>query len=180
MDDAITPPHRLGDVPLFARLSPEVLGRLATNSRIRHYPVSQILCLEGDPGDSLIVLEADQLRVSRSTASGDQAVLAVIEPPAVVGELALLDGAPRDATITAQRAVTVRLVPRTVVLDLLHQEPAAVEDLLRTRAGLVRAGHVRHADALGLDVPGRLATWVLARVAGQGEPAAKLGPPARR
>lgn len=171
MDDVKPRPHRLGEVPLFTRLSPEVLDRLATASLIRRYPAGQILCLEGDPGDSLIVLETGQLRVSRSTVSGDQAVLAVIEPPAAVGELALLDGAPRDATITAQRAVMVRLLPRAVFLDLLHQEPAAVEGLLRTLAGLVRAGNVRHADVLGLDVPGRLAKWLLARAAGQGEPA---------
>jgi len=167
----MTPSHRLLDVPLFARLSPAVLDRLATNSPIRRYPAGQILCVEGDPGDSLIVLEVGQLRISRVTVSGDQAVLAVIEPPAAVGELALLDGAPRDATVTAQRAVSVRLVPRGAFLDLIRQEPAAVEGLLRTLAGLVRAGNVRHADVLGLDVPGRLAKWLLARAAGQREPA---------
>jgi len=154
--------HQLSAVPLFDHLSPEAIEELARSSIVRRYPQGQILCSEGDPGDNLIVLECGSLRVSRLMTSGDEAVLAVMDAPAALGELALLDGAPRDATVTAQRDVTVRLIPRTVFLDLLRREPAAVEGLLRTLAGLVRHGNARHADMIGLDVPGRLAKWLAA------------------
>jgi len=153
--------HQLAAVPPFAHLPADALDELARSSLTRRYPQGQVLCSEGDAGDYLIVLESGQLRVSRYTPAGCEAVLAVIEPPAAVGELALLDGAPRDATVTAQRAVTVRLVPRVVFLDLLRREPAAVEGLLRPLASLVRAGNARHADFVGLDVPGRLVKWLL-------------------
>ena len=164
MSMPIAPTHQLATVPLFAHLSTAVLDELARSTRVRQFPQGQILCNEGDPGDNLIVLEAGQLRISRFTILGDEAVLAVVDSPAVVGELALLDGAPRDATITAQRAVSVRLVPRPVFLDLLKREPMMVEGLLRTLAELVRAGNARHADFVGLDVPGRLAKWLLKHV----------------
>jgi CRP-like cAMP-binding protein len=179
--------HRLADVPLFANLSPALLDDLAGATRVRTYPHGQILVHEGDPGDHLIVLEAGQLRISRYLPSGDEVVLAVIDAPAAVGELALLDGAPRDATVTAQRAVTVRLVPRSTFLDLLKRESVAMEGLLRTLAALVRAGNARHADFVGLDVPGRLAKWLLRQSdhpgadpqvvlqCSQGELAAELG-----
>jgi CRP-like cAMP-binding protein len=148
-------------VPLFESLSSETLDELARSSILRRYPLGQILCNEGDPGESLIVLESGSLRVSRLLASGDEAVLAVMDAPAALGELALLDGAPRDATVTAQRDVTIRLIPRTVFMELLRHEPAAVEGLLRRLAGLVRQANARHADFIGLDVPGRLANWLL-------------------
>lgn len=163
MSVPIPPTHQLATVPLFAHLSTGVLDELARASRLRQYPRGQILCNEGDPGDNLIVLESGQLRISRFTSNGDEAVLAVVEPPAVVGELALLDGAPRDATVMAQRAVTVRLVPRLVFLNLLKREPVVVEGLLQSLARLVRAGNARHADFVGLDVHGRLAKWLLLR-----------------
>ena len=153
--------HHLAAVPLFARLPADALDERASSSLTRRYPQGQVLCSEGNAEDYLIVLEAGQLRVSRYTPAGGEAVLAVIEPPAAVGELALLDGAPRDATVTAQRAVTVRLVPRVVFRDLLRREPAAVEGLLRPLASLVRVGNARHADFVGLDVPGMLAKWLL-------------------
>ena len=160
--------HQLAMVPLFDSLSPAVLAELARASFVRRYPQGQILCNEGDPGDHLIVLEAGSLRVSRLLANGDEVVLSVMDAPAVLGELALLDGAPRDATVTAHREVTVRLITRAVLLDLLQREPAAVEGLLRTLASLVRQGNARHADFVGLDVPGRLAKWLLRHAGGSG------------
>ena len=54
-------------------------------------------------------------------------------------------------------------MPRSVFLQLLRDEPALVEGLLKTLAGLVRQGNRRHADVVGLDVPGRLAKWLLTR-----------------
>ena len=157
------PSHRLAEVPLFARLAPAALDALASASRLRRYPQGQVLCNEGDPGDALLVLEEGQLRISHFAANGEEAVLAVVDPPTAVGELALLDGEPRSATIIAQRPVTMRLVPRSVFLDLVAREPAVVEALLVTLAWMVRANNVRYADVLGLDVPGRLAKWLLTR-----------------
>lgn len=160
--------HQFGSVPLFAGLPSDVLDRLAAAAHVRSYPRGQILASEGDPGDFLIVLESGQLRVSRYTPMGVEAVLAVVEAPAALGELALLDGSPRDATITAQHPVTVRLLPRSVFQELLRQEPRAVDGLLTTLAGLVRAGNSRHADFVGLDVPARLARWLLRRTGDDG------------
>ena len=157
------PPHRLGEVPLFAGLPAPALDELARASRPRRYPAGQVLWSEGDPGDALLVLEEGRVRVSRFTPAGGEAVLAVVEAPAALGELALLDGAPRDATVTAQGPVAVRLVPRAAFLALLRREPAVVEGLLAALAGWVRLGNRRHADLVGLDVPGRLARWLLAR-----------------
>jgi CRP-like cAMP-binding protein len=157
------PRRHLAEVPLFAGLPAPVLEALARAGRLRQYPNGQILCNEGDPGEALYVLESGRLRVSRLTTAGQEAVLAVVEAPAALGELALLDGGPRDATVTAQGPVTVRLVPRADFLALLRAEPAAVEGLLRTLAGWVRHANARQAALLGLDVPGRLAAWLLAR-----------------
>jgi CRP-like cAMP-binding protein len=155
--------HRLADVPLFARLSPAALEELARASRTRTYPAGQVIWSEGDPGDALLVLEEGQLRVTRTTAGGVEVVLAVNDAPSALGELALLDGEPRSASVIAQRPVQVRFIPRGAFLSLLRHEPAAVEGLLHTLADMVRAGNERHLAAVGLDVPGRLAAWLLDR-----------------
>jgi CRP/FNR family transcriptional regulator, cyclic AMP receptor protein len=157
------PTHRLEEVPLFADLSAQLLDELARESRTRRYAAGQVLWNEGDPGDALLVLEEGQLRVTRVTGAGVEVVLAVMEAPSALGELALLDGAPRDASVIAQRPVTVRHIPRSAFLALLRREPAMVESLLRTLASMVRAGNARHLATVGLDVPGRLAAWLLAR-----------------
>jgi CRP-like cAMP-binding protein len=163
-----TASHRLGDVPLFAGLPASALDELAQQSRVRRYPAGQVLWNEGDPGEALLVLEEGQLRISRFTGAGAEVVLKVEEAPAAVGELALLDGAPRSASVIAQRAVVVRFVPRAVFLALLRREPAVVEGLLRTLAAMIRGGNARHVAMVGLDVPGRLAAWLLARTPADG------------
>ena len=167
-------PHRLGDVPLFAGLSTAALEELERVCRSRRYPAGQIIWSEGDPGESLLVLEEGHLRVSRFTTAGAEVVLAVVEPPTALGELALLDGRLRDASVIAQGPVTVRLVSRHEFLALIAREPAVAHGLLTTLADWVRHGNQRHTDLLGLDVPGRLAKWLLGRagnVAGVGVPA---------
>lgn len=153
-------------IPLFAKLPVTALAELAANSQTRAYPAGQVLWTEGDPGTSLLVLESGQVRVTRFAGSGQEVVLAVLAAPAALGEMALIDGEPRSATVIAQRPVTVRVVPRQVFLGLLR-EPAAVQAVLKSLAGMIRSSNERYADAIGLDVPGRLAKWLLARADGE-------------
>jgi CRP/FNR family transcriptional regulator len=139
-----------------------LLDELARASRLRHYPKGQVICGEGDPGESLIVLEQGRVRIGRYTAGGQEVVLATVAAPAVFGELALIDGTPRSATIQATQPVRLRLVERAVFLALLDREPTVARALLLTLAGMVRATNERLTDLAALDVPGRLAKWLLA------------------
>ena len=168
---AANPPgasHLLGDVPLFAELPPATLERLARESRVRRFPRGQVLCSEGDPGDSLLVLEAGRVKISRFSAGGQEIVLAAVEAPAVFGELALIDGAPRSATITAQTPVVVRVLGRDAVHGLIAREPSVAMALLRAVTDMVRTTNERLADVLSLDVPGRVAKWLLTRAEAHG------------
>lgn len=159
----------LAGVPLFQGLSAEGLGRLAEQSWSRRYPEGQVLTSEGDPGDSLLVVESGEVRISRYTPSGQEVVLAMVEAPDAIGELALIDGAPRSATITAQSPVQIRVVPRAAFLQFLESHPEAMLAVMRTVAGMVRATNERLSDILSLDVPGRVAKWLLVRAADRGE-----------
>ncbi|MDP9363514.1 MAG: Crp/Fnr family transcriptional regulator [Chloroflexota bacterium] len=161
--DRPEPDHLLGDVPLFAELPPATLERLARESRLRRFPRGQVLCSEGDPGDSLLVLEEGRVRISRYSAGGQEVVLAAVEAPAAFGELALIDGALRSATITAQTPVRVRVLGREAVQSLIARESSVAMGLLRAVTAMVRTTNERLSDILSLDVPGRVAKWLLAR-----------------
>lgn len=158
----------LARVPLFRHVEPIALTRLEQQSWTRRYPDGQILTSEGDPGDSLLVLERGQVKISRFSPSGHEVVLALVEAPEAIGELALIDGAPRSATITAMSAVEVRVLPRQAFLDLIHSEPQTMMMVLRAVTAMVRATNERLSDLLSLDVPGRVAKWLLVRGASRG------------
>jgi CRP/FNR family transcriptional regulator, cyclic AMP receptor protein len=158
-----SPSASLRNVALFADLPAAALEQLARASLPRKYRKGQILCNEGDPGESIYILEEGQLRVTQWTPTGDEAVLAVVDAPAAVGELSLLDGSPRSATLTAVGPVSIRLVPRKAFVGLWQDQPQIVPALLRTLAEIIRRANARQVDLLSLDVPGRLAKWLIDR-----------------
>lgn len=160
-DASNDPRDLLRRVPFFAALSDSALDQLISESWIRRFPAGQILTTEGDPGDSLIVIERGVARVVRWGPSGQEIVLATVRAPQAIGELALIDGAPRSATIIVQEPVVVRVVPRRVFLDLVAHDPETAQRVMQTLATMVRATNERLTDILTLDVPGRVAKWLL-------------------
>jgi CRP-like cAMP-binding protein len=160
---------QLARLPLFAELADGTLSALASESRVRRFPAGQVLFSEGDPGDTLLILEDGQAKASRFTSSGQEIVLAIIEAPSAFGELALIDGAARSATVTAQTAVTVRVLPRMALMGIMHSEPSVAMALLSSLVDMVRDTNERLSDVLALDVPGRVAKWLLTTSQRSGE-----------
>ncbi len=146
---------------LFAATWPERTRALVMYGAYAKRIRSQVLCSEGDPGDELMVLESGRVRVSRFSASGQETVLAEAAAPSAFGELALIDGAQRSASLTVITEVQIRCLGRQVVLDLIAREPDVSMAMMRSLAAMVRATNERFSDLLSLDVPGRLATWLL-------------------
>jgi CRP/FNR family transcriptional regulator len=146
-----------------------VLSILEAESRVRRYPEGQVLCSEGDPGEALLVLEEGRVKVSRFTAGGQEIVLSVQEAPASFGELALIDGARRSASVIAQTSIIVRIVPRASVMRLINSEPSVAMALLQGLVGMIRDTNERLSDLQSLDVPGRVAKWLLALAARSGQ-----------
>ena len=83
---------------LFAHLAPQAVMRLAGALDRRTVAAGTVLMLEGEPGDSFYLLEAGTLAVSRK---GSQEAIASVEAGGFVGEVALLQDAPRNATVTS-------------------------------------------------------------------------------
>lgn len=150
-------------VPLFSRLPEHALNAIGRVSTTRSFPDGHVLCDEGDPGELLYVLLSGEVRVSRLTADGREIVVAVVEAPGALGELSLIDKAPRSATLTAQGPVQVRLIPRPAFLQLLDEQPAMNSAILQRLAMMLRNSNQLHVDMLSLDVPGRLAKWLIQR-----------------
>jgi CRP-like cAMP-binding protein len=95
----------LGHLPVFRGLSPAELASLAGGFVARRFAPGDILCNEGDAADGLFVIERGAASVSRRTSSGGMVTLTRLVAPTVVGEMALLDSAPRSATVTADAAI---------------------------------------------------------------------------
>lgn len=137
---------RLDGVALFAALAPEHRERLAAAARRLHYDDGERLVQEGEPGDSLVVIDRGRVRISKHTAdpgSGSGVLLATLGEGEFFGEMSLLTGEPRSATVVALGGCEVLLLDREAVAPLLAADPAVAETLSRVLAERVAATAVR-------------------------------------
>ncbi len=99
--------------------------RLLMGAERTTHDQGKVLLLQGDPGSSMLIIEDGTVDVTRS-GSG----LATLGRGDAIGEMALLDPAPRSATVVATSEVTTIELERDVVWGLLADgDPAAVKVL---------------------------------------------------
>ena len=120
----------LANVSLFSRCSPRERGTLARHMETATLPADSTLIEEGEEGDALFLIIDGTASVRR----GGEEVLSV-GPGAVFGEMALLDGEPRSATVIATAPVTVAVLGIRMFRTLLREFPEMTFELL---AGLAR------------------------------------------
>ncbi|WP_018351058.1 Crp/Fnr family transcriptional regulator [Longispora albida] len=166
------PTDALTGVELFAGLEPEARERVLAAAVPRTYRKGQLLFVENDPGESLIILKRGAVAVFRTAPTGERAVLNVVRPPGVLGDVALLDGAARSASAEAIEDCVALALSRGAFLELVHANPRILDPVLRSLGSLIRRLTEQNADHVFLDLPGRVAK-TLVRLAGD-QPAAMV------
>jgi CRP-like cAMP-binding protein len=161
-------------VPLFAVLGEDGLGAAARAGSTRTYAAGQIICFQGDPGDRLYVLLHGLVKVVFTSERGDEIVLRTLGDGEVFGELALLDGSPRSASVVAVQSTQVFMLHRARLLEMMRQHPGLADEFLRMLGHLVRRLTEQAGDLVFLDLPGRLAKLLLQLADRHGAAAAVL------
>ncbi len=154
---------------LFRGLSVEARGAIATHMRTRRFRKGEVIFHEGDPGDSLFVVVSGAAKVVVPSEEGGEAILASVRRGDFLGELALLDGAPRSAGAIALEATELLALPRERFIALVAAEPAIRDALLASLAAELRRLTAHVTELHFLDLTGRLAAGLarLAREHGQ-------------
>jgi small-conductance mechanosensitive channel/CRP-like cAMP-binding protein len=110
----------LAGAPLFQSLSPEELGRLAGGVKSKDYARGERLCRQGEAGDSFYLIRDGRVGVFMNTPAGPPTKVAELAPGAFFGEMALLTGEPRAATVIAESDVEVLRVSKQDFAGLLQ------------------------------------------------------------
>lgn len=155
---------------LFAQVADETLGLCASSLRVRRFRKHETIFHQGDPGDSLYVIESGSVKIVLPWPEGeDGAIIATLVRGDFFGELALIDGAPHSATAIAVEPVEALVLQRDRFEELIETQPQLRRALF---AGLVAelrrlTGHVEELHFL--DLPGRLASRIV-RLARESNP----------
>jgi CRP/FNR family cyclic AMP-dependent transcriptional regulator len=123
----------LAEIPLFAELSKRHLRRVAAIAGAKRFAEGSQIIRAGDPGDAFYVLLEG---AAEARPRSGRAV--TLGPGDFFGEMALLDGSPRSASVHATTEVLTMRLGRPAFVRLLKDEPAIATRLLVTLAGRVR------------------------------------------
>lgn len=111
-----------------------------TSDRYRHrqLPAGTTLCREGDFGATMYLVLAGSLQVSKRVIEGAEKVLATLGVGQYVGELSLLTGAQRNATVRAVMDTEVVEIDQAALMQLLRDQPQVGLDIMRQMAYRLR------------------------------------------
>jgi NTE family protein len=130
----------LDPVGLFQGTSPEARRTLSERGRLRTFEAGEVLMRQGQEADAMYVILSGRVRVERD-APGQPApaLLAELGANDVVGEIGVLDGGARTATVTAIEQTRTLELHRTLLAVVLIQYPDVAGELLRTLSRRLRS-----------------------------------------
>ncbi len=148
-------------VPFFSNLNESNISTLAQKLIIRRFGPSQIIFHLGDPAGLLYIISSGKVKISYSTADGQEAVLAILGAGDFFGELALLDDSPRSASAEAIDDTETLTLHRDEFLSYLDNNPAFARHVLNILARRIRHLNSQISDIFFLDLPARLARTLI-------------------
>ena len=147
----------LRKVPLFSELSDPELERIAQVAIPRSFPRDTRVFHEGDPGDACYIVRTGSCRVTREHPDGRAITLANLGPAAVFGELAMLDGEARSASVEATEDTELLALPASDMRSLIREHSEMAEKLVVALTRRLREANERIARQSFQTVPSRVA-----------------------
>lgn len=142
---------------IFEALSDEEAANLMQLARMVNHPARHTIFQEGEPGDHLLVVMHGRVKVSLVSPEGKEAILSILEAGDVFGEMALLDGGPRSATVTTMEKCSFLVIWRRDFLPFLERNPQVTLKLLAALSKRLRATNDMVGGLSFLNLPARLA-----------------------
>src|SRR5215469_16620455 len=125
----------LKNVKLFAELSPDSLAKLGSCLKTAEFPPAEVIVREGAPGVSMYIIKSGLVEVrKKDPATGIDFLVAQLGAGAAVGEMSLLTGKPRSATVTTAQPTVVFTLTRADFRNLVTQYPEISLGLARILA----------------------------------------------
>ena len=147
---------------LFSRLDDATMARCIESLRSRRYRRNETIFHQGDPGDSLYVIDSGSVKIVLPDPEGEAgAIIATLSAGDFFGELALLDGENHSATAIALETTEALVLRRDAFDRLVDEDPSLRRALFAGLAGELRRLTYHVGELHFLDLPGRLARRIV-------------------
>jgi CRP/FNR family transcriptional regulator, cyclic AMP receptor protein len=146
---------------LLSALPAHLSARLFDNATSVRLKTDEVLFLAGDSGDGCYRVDDGLLKVTMVSRSGTERILAFLGHGAIVGELSIIDGLPRSASVVAVRAAVLSFLSRAAFEDFAAKHPEIYKSLVTLIAARLRETDAALAAGSFLPLRGRVACTLL-------------------
>lgn len=151
----------LRNVPIFNELSDQELEKIAALGVRKKYKKGSIILLEEETGAALFVIVTGKVKIVRMDDDGREVILSILSESDFFGEMAILDGLTRSASVVATSKSELFMIHRRDFLKLLNDYPLVAIALLRELTGRLRKADTQIKSLSLKDAAGRVANVVL-------------------
>ena len=158
------PSHKLlvlREHPFFCDLEPEALDQLCRYAKHATLKRGATLFSKGDPGNCLYAVISGTVKMSVSSAEGRSAILNLIGPGEIFGEMALLDGLARSADAIANTNCDVFVIDRREFIPFVRNQPALAMKFIELLCTRLRSTSDQVEQIILQNLPGRLASALI-------------------
>ena len=113
----------LARIDFFSELPEEELDRIMAQLEVVDLESGEILFREGDPGEHMYIVVSGELEILKAPNTDNELILNRIPPGQYIGEMSIVTGAPRTASVRAHGDVSLLCMSRAQLQDLLHLHP---------------------------------------------------------
>jgi len=163
------PPSSPTSPSLLSGLPEQLSANLFKSATPKTLATDEVLFIAGDAGDGCYRVEDGLLKVTMVSRSGAERILAFLGKGAIVGELSMLDGLARSATVVAVRKATLSFLSRAAFDDFAKSHPEVYKSLLTVLAARLRETDTAVAAGSFLPLRGRVASTLLELAQGFGQ-----------
>lgn len=128
----------LRNVPYFSEVPVGDLEKLATSAVKKSYPKNAVVINEGDEAGALFIILSGKVQTFLSNESGRTVTLSTQESGSFFGELSLLDGEPRSASVMTLEPTACLLFPRYAFQSWLQEHPNAAASIIQSLTRRIR------------------------------------------
>ena len=147
--------------PIFCDLDSEAFDQLCRYAKHAALKRGATICSKGDPGNSLVAVISGTVKISVSSAEGRSAILNLIGPGEIFGEMSVLDGQPRSADATANTNCEIFIIDRREFLPFVRSQPALAMKFIELLCTRLRWTSDQVEQIILQNLPGRLASALI-------------------